>query len=292
MRNFRLLILPLFVILLNSCNDDEKIEPLNNQNFIKSFAVTVNEGNNSIIGYIDEDTSTILIEYSDEMDLKNLKTEIIVSENATIIPNSGELIDLSKGTLTFTVTSENGSKQEYKVAGYTKNLLKNPKGNNMAESWVLNGDVGVDETNNEFYIVKYENPARTDITQLVKFNRDYSDKYILFIGDLTTEKTVEGSITRHPYFWGHQNGPFNFDENLYEEIIQGMIHLEKANVWEVVSRANPLLKGVEAVIFKMGQASQVGDSLDGTKCKFRDIEVRIFESIKDSEIYVSNLYRK
>ncbi|MEP1096902.1 MAG: hypothetical protein ABJG78_17425 [Cyclobacteriaceae bacterium] len=293
MRNFGFLFL---IILLNGCSNDAVDEnELSNQNSVLAFGFT--EEDETVTGYIDDLTSTILIEYSDDTDLENLAVEITISENATIASGLDDMIDLSSEDFIVTVVAENGDERDYRISGYTKNLLSNPLGFNTGESWIFNGNgntVGVDETDdgrNEFYVIKYEDGVSTDIQQTVIFNRDYSNKYILFIGDLTTEHVVEGSITRHPYFWGHQNGPFNFDNDPFEEVIQGdMRHQAGANVWEIVYDANILLDGVESVLFQMGQAGQVGDSWDGTKCKFRDIEVRVFETFEDSEVYVSNLY--
>lgn len=269
----------------------------NDQNSVESFAITI-EGE-VLIGFVDEVTSTILVEYSEEADLENLPVEIKVSEKATLDPNLGGTINLSNGFFLFTVIAENGAEREHRIAGYTKNLLKNPSGNNDGEFWTFNGnvgDTGVDEMvigRNEFYIIKHDDGSLTNIRQNIELNRDYGGKYILFLGDLTTEKVVDGSITRRPYFWGHQNGPFNFDSDPIEEVIQGdMMHWEEANVWEIVYDANPLLEGVESVLFQMGQGHRAGDPPDGTKCKFRDVEVRIFESSEDAEIYVSNLYLK
>lgn len=266
-----------------------------NQNSVESFRITL-EGE-VLDGFFDETTSTFLVEYSEEADLENLPIAIEVSEKATLDSNLGTEIDLSNGSVAFIVTAENGEEREFRVSGYTNNLLKNPQGNNQGEFWSFSGPVGatgVDEMSNgrnEFYVINYDDGILTRIRQNIEFNRDYGGMYILFLGDLTTEKTVEGSITRHPYFWGHQNGPFNFDDDPIEEVIQGdMRHQEEANVWEVVYDANLLLEGVESVLFQMAQASRLDDPPDGTKCKFRDVEVRIFESFEDAEIYVANLY--
>lgn len=266
-----------------------------NQNSVESFNITL--GGEVLNGFFDEATSTFLVEYSEEADLENLPIEIEVSEHATLDSDLGDEVDLSSGAVTFVVTAENGEEQTFRISGYTTNLLKNPLGGNNGEFWNFSGPTGatgVDEMSNgrnEFYVINYDDGILTRIRQNIEFNRDYGSKYILFLGDLTTEKTVEGSITRRPYFWGHQNGPFNFDDDPIEEVIQGdMIHQEEANVWEIVYDANLLLEGVESVLFQMGQASRAGDPPDGTKCKFRDVEVRIFESFEDAEVYVSNLY--
>lgn len=262
------------------------------QNTILEFNVTQN--NLALPVYIDESNRTILIEYSGETDLENLQIGIQASPKSTLEPNVSGTIDMSDGTFTLNVIAENGDQREYSISAYSKNLLINPTGNNVGEFWSFNGNTGVTEYfdgRNEFYIIRHDDGTENYIEQRIEFNRNYSDKYILFIGEMTTEKTVEGSITRHPYFWGHQFGPFNFDDDPYEEVIQGgMIHTGNANIWEVVYKANLLLPEVESVLLKLGQASRSGDAPDGTKCKFRDIEVRIFESSEAAEIYVLNLY--
>lgn len=272
---------------------DEEVS-MSDQNSILEFDITQN--NVALPVYIDESKATILIEYSDETDLENLQLGIQASPKSTLEPDISDSIDLSSGTFTLNVIAENGEEHEYAIMGYSKNLLQNPEGSNMGEYWSFLGNTGIDEfenQSNEFYIIRYDDGSMNNIEQRIEFNRDYSDKFILFIGDMTTEKSVEGSITRHPYFWGHQFGPFNFDSDPFEEVIQGdMIHRADANMWEVVYDANPLLSEVESVLLRLGQASMVGDAPDGTKCKFRDIEVRVFESAEAAEIYASDLYRK
>jgi len=42
----------------------------------------------------------------------------------------------------------------------------------------------------------------------------------------------------------------------------------------------------------MAQAQQVGDAHDGTKCKFREVEVRIFETPKAAAAFASGVYRQ
>ncbi|MCK8521897.1 DUF5018 domain-containing protein [Aquimarina sp. D1M17] len=266
----------------------------NTENFITAFELK-DENDQVIKSFFDEESSTILVEYTDVLDLTNLVPAISISENATITPNPTDGLDLSNDII-FTITSESGEIKEYRLAGYTDNLLKNPTGENNGEFWVLDGDVGVTEsvnTSNIFFIISQEDTYDA-IEQTIEFTRDFGEKYVMFLGDLTTEKVVEGSITRRPYFWGYQKGTFSTDGELaIEEVLQSnMIHTEDANVWEGVYDAKPLFEGVESVLFKMAQASMNGDPQDGTKSKYRDIEVRVFESKEDADLYVNKLYRQ
>lgn len=262
------------------------------QNFITSFSVS--DGTVNLIGAIDETSRRIRVELPDGVDWEVLTAEVEHSALSGISPNPMEPISLKNGTV-FRVTAENGDTREYTVSPYSVNLLENPSGENGGLGWDFKQTVGVEpdgEGNNQFFViyneVESEPPA---ISQIVEFQRDYSNKYILFIGDLNTEKTIDGSITRHPYFWGFQYGPFNYDDDYVEEVLQGdMIHTAPAQTWQVVWDAKKLLDDVEGVQFQMAQARHANDPSDGTKCMFRKIEMRIFQTKADAEWYVSELY--
>ncbi|WP_062060875.1 hypothetical protein [Aquimarina longa] len=284
------------IIFLFSCNtdDDDTLENQSKLALITDFKVAHN--NVFINAYIDDKSSTILLEVPNDLSINSISPKISTSINASVHPKSGESINLNNSAI-YTVTAENGDKKEYKINMYTKNLLINPRGENNGANWEFTNktNAGIEKNSkgeNIFYIIQQDDGRNETISQNISLSRDYSNKYILFIGDMTTEKVVNKSITRHPYFWGLQKGDFSSDIEPIDQVIQsGMMHDEEANVWQVVSGTHLLLPNVNEIYFQIGQASMVGDPNDGTKSMCKDIEVRIFQSKQDAEIYVSKLYR-
>lgn len=267
-----------------------KIIAPSNENSIISSTME-NELMEPITGFIDEDSKSILFEVPNTLDLTAVKINITIPEDAVASLETENIIDLSS-TTTLNITAENGDISEYSVSTYTTNLLTNPTGDNNGFGWDFDTNTGIETTaeyGNIFYITAYEGDFSPHIYQTVTFPRDYSEKYVLFIGNLTTEKVLENSITRHSYLWAYQTGEFSQDDWIY---MQGMAHTAGANEWEVVSGSHKLLPNVTGTYFQLGQGRRNGDPYDGTTCKFRDLEVRLFESAEDAAIYVSQLYNQ
>lgn len=62
------------------------------------------------------DSSVVIVTLLPNADLKNIKPQITISENATISPASGEPVDFSATkTKVYTITSEDGQKREWSV---------------------------------------------------------------------------------------------------------------------------------------------------------------------------------
>ncbi|MFL1895083.1 DUF5018 domain-containing protein [Aquimarina sp. 2-A2] len=296
---YSLAIFIITVISLVSCSSDnsdssdslEDIDNeviLSNENSITEFKVKIKD--QYINGFIDDESSTILLEIAPDFDLLNLRPEVSISENASISPNVDVAIDLNN-IVNYTVTAEDGSAKSYEISTFTGNLLKNPNGDNNGQFWRFDGETGIYPNENEaniFYVTANEGDFSPSINQFIEFVGDYSDKFILFIGNLTTEKVVEDSITRHPYLWAVQRGQFEADAWPY---MQGMGHREGANVWEVVHGVHKLLPNVTGTEFQMSQGSMVGDPYDGTTCKFKNLEVRVFESEAAAKHYVAKIYK-
>ncbi len=244
-----------------------------------------------ITGYIDEESKSILFEVPNTLDLSAVKINITIPENAVTSLETESIVDLSS-TIALNITAENGDVSEYSVSSYTTNLLTNPSGDNNGSGWDFDPNTGIETTaeyGNIFYITAYEGDFSPHIYQTITFPRDYSEKYVLFIGNLTTEKVLENSITRHSYLWAKQIGEFSQDDWIY---MQGMGHSAGANEWEVVSGSHKLLPNVTGTYFQLGQGRRNGDPYDGTTCKFRDLEVRLFESAEEAAIYVSQVYNQ
>lgn len=262
----------------------------NDDNTITSLTIE-NELLEPITGFIDEESKSILLEVPSTLDLTVVKVSFNIPELANALPATESVVDLSN-TTTFAITAENGDVAEYTISTYTDNLLENPTGENNGFGWSFDDNTGVETTaeyGNIFYMTAQEDDIFPKIAQDITFPRDYSEKYVMFIGDLTTEKVVENSITRHPYLWAYQVGDFSQDDWIY---MQGMSHKADADVWQVVSGAHKLLPNVTGTHFTLSQSIGNGDPFDGTTCKFKDLEVRIFESAEDAAIYVNQIYNQ
>lgn len=270
--------------MISSCgnnNDSITSENKSNSNEVISFTIPYNEG--YIEAIVDNESNRILFESPSDLNLENLTPNIELSEGSKIIEEL--VIDFSEAT-EIIVQSESGINRKYTVNYYTQNLLKNPKGENNGEHWYLCSQCGVEKNESDElnFFGRATSSSDLTISQEIYFEDDYSNLYILFIGNLWTEKTVVNSITRHPYLWAHQKGNFKEDDWPF---LQGMLHEKEANEWEIVSGIHQLLPNITSVYFRMSSASQVGDENDGTKNKFKDIEIRIFKSEGDAEFYES-----
>ena len=283
-------ILAILLFLVNACNSDYTLEEIKLNNESKILSLVINNSEN-IKGFIDEKSKSILLEVPNQLELSTLKINLTVSENAKSEPSSGSVVDLSNPSK-YKITAENGTSSEYRVVTYTVNQLVNPNGDNGGYGWSFSGNTGVELTSdfgNIFFVKAYDGNYSPNINQTITFPRDYSKKHILFIGNLTTEKVVANSITRHPYLWAQQMGNFLQNDWVY---MQGMLHTQDKNVWQIVYGTHQLLANVKGTYFQIAQANQNGDPYDGTKSKYRDLEVRLFESSADAKIYIAKLYKQ
>jgi len=82
-----------------------------NEKLITSFHLLLNP---EVIGTIDETSHTITLNVPYNTDVKNLPTSMVISPAATVSPASGAPQDF-ENPVTYTVTAEDGSVQDYKV---------------------------------------------------------------------------------------------------------------------------------------------------------------------------------
>ncbi len=265
------------------------VEILNSENSILSF--NLSNGSAFSEAHISDLWGVVMIEVPNDFDVTTTVPEIAISKNASISPASGVQADLFAGE-TYIVTSQSGVERSYEVSLYTINQLKNPEGANNGSDWIFNGDSGIEEDPEHgtiFYLIADGGLEIQNINQTVEFSRDYSGKRILFMAETATEKVVEGSITRHPELQLYQNGNFGASNQLY---LGAARHSETANVWQTIFNFHQLDPGVTGFDLRMRQAKQLGDDLDGTKSKYQNPEIRIFQSGLEARIYLEQIHSK
>ena len=86
--------------------------PFSTGNDVLTFTVGIN--GESVEARVNQDTNEIAFE-TGSFDISALTPQITISENATISPASGEVVDFSV-PVTYTVTAEDGTSSEYTVA--------------------------------------------------------------------------------------------------------------------------------------------------------------------------------
>jgi hypothetical protein len=93
---------------------------------------------------IDKINKTITITVKYNTDLTKLSPHIIVSQNAFIVPASGIVVDFSKGPITYTVTAEDKTTQQWTITvtkdqvDFTKDIVGQYKGDCYEEhGWGL-----------------------------------------------------------------------------------------------------------------------------------------------------------
>jgi len=132
---------------------------LNNETSIISFQVE-NQAEPTVI---DPESSTVLVKMPYGYSLEALQPVISVSEGAQVSPASGQAIDFSQGSVTYTVTAENGSDiQNWEVT--VQNLL-----NSESEiiSFVINGQIGETVINTDNKTINLVMAVGTDLSALV-----------------------------------------------------------------------------------------------------------------------------
>lgn len=290
-------------LLLFSCSKDE--ESLINEN---SDSTTIEDGSNTSLSdlnlitqfeipYLDrfiraninDELNLIVFEAPSDLNLKSLTPKIEISSKATIKLNDN--LDFSK-TISYTVISESGNQKKYDVNYYTSNLLNSSCSNDLSH-WIIDDTCKIENKTGEciFEVVNFKDNTSNKIAQNIYFtNRDFSSKYLLFICEGTTEKYIPGSITRTPYLWGFQRGDFKEEDWIFME--DDTYFNSPSNTWQIVHGINKLLTNVESVFVQMAQGSQRGDNPDGTKSKYKNLEVRVFNSESDAKYYVDNIYLK
>ncbi|WP_132434880.1 DUF5018 domain-containing protein, partial [Natronoflexus pectinivorans] len=112
----------------------------NDQNLITEFSVTIQIGET----VIDDEENTILVIMPTGADISEVTPAISISEGASIEPNIGEAVDFSGGSVTFTVTAENGQTRAYEV---TLEVILSDE--NDIISFSIAGQVGESEINSE-----------------------------------------------------------------------------------------------------------------------------------------------
>lgn len=109
----------LLISIVMSCQDDE---PLSEENFILAF--TVEAGDLVVGATIDNSLNQINLQVPYNADLTNARPNVVVSDGASIEPDSGVAVDLTQ-EITYTVTAEAGIDREYKlVLTYLPNTEK------------------------------------------------------------------------------------------------------------------------------------------------------------------------
>ncbi|TJY68770.1 hypothetical protein FAZ19_02325 [Sphingobacterium alkalisoli] len=128
---------------------------------IKNFQLETGQYGNASI-FSRDDVHQVLVKVTSDANLSALKPIIEISDDATIRPASGEIIDVSANkTVTYTVTSASGQRREWKVefAVYDSEISEY---DTYSISSILNGRVMQIEGDNNFN-EKYVEDAGVDV---------------------------------------------------------------------------------------------------------------------------------
>jgi len=271
----------------DTTSDSDTNTSLSDLNLITQFEIPYLD--RFIRASINDELNLIVFEAPSDLNLKSLTPKIEISTKATIELNDS--LDFSK-TISYTVISESGNQKKYDINYYTSNLLNSSCSNDLSH-WIIDDTCKIENNAGEciFEVVNFKDNTSNRIAQNIYFNdSDFSGKYLLFICEGTTEKYIPGSITRTPYLWGFQRGDFKEGDWVYME--DDTYFNSPSNTWQIVHGINKLLTNVKSVFVQMAQGSQRGDDPDGTKSKYKNFEVRVFNSESDAKYYVNNIYLK
>ena len=146
------------MLFMNACDVEEEpyIQGAEDEKFILTFKV------DSVYGTIDEDTKIVRLDFSAGTDVTHLVPTIIISNYATIEPESGVAQDFTNPVY-YTVTAMNGTTAQYMVEAVVHDA-DNEKSILSFCFDALEADGAIDEIARRISFVL---PAETDVTQLV-----------------------------------------------------------------------------------------------------------------------------
>lgn len=162
--------------------------------------------------------------------------------------------------------------------------LINPSASKDQRGWTFFGETGVTtvDSNKVFYIAQKETPS-SYISQDVKLPSQSGSKYLLLIGYSWVEKAVQESITRHPYLYAYEQDESGRILNYLQG--QKMRHTSSSTTWQTISGIFQLQPTASTINLFLQQAEMGGDPSDGTQAVFDDIELRLFDTMKEAEAY-------
>ena len=146
------------MMFMNACDVEKEpyIQGVEDEKFILTFKV------DSVYGSIDEDTKMVRLDFSAGTDVTHLVPTIIISNYATIEPESGVAQDFTNPVY-YTVTAMNGTTAQYMVEAVVHDA-ENEKSILSFRFDALDEDGIIDEVARKIDFVL---PAETDVTQLV-----------------------------------------------------------------------------------------------------------------------------
>ena len=130
---------------------------------------------------------------------------------------------------------------------------------------------------------------RAYLTQDVLLPADAGGKWLVLAGYGWVERTLEGSITRHPYLYGYEM----LSDREIAAYLQGqdMRHEAESRTWETMSGIFQLGPSPYQIRMFLNQAAMVGDAPDGARAAFDDLQLRLFDSRAAAEQYLDS-YRQ
>ena len=143
------------MLFMNACDVEEEpyIQGAEDEKFILTFKV------DSVYGTIDEDTKIVRLDFSAGTDVTHLVPTIIISNYATIEPESGVAQDFTNPVY-YTVTAMNGTTAQYMVEAVVHDA-DNEKSILSFRFDALEADGAIDEIARRISFVL---PAETDVT--------------------------------------------------------------------------------------------------------------------------------
>ena len=146
------------MMFMNACDVEKEpyIQGVEDEKFILTFKV------DSVYGSIDEDNKIVRLDFSAGTDVTHLVPTIIISNYATIEPESGVAQDFTNPVY-YTVTAMNGTTVQYMVEAVVHDA-ENEKSILSFRFDALDADGIIDEVARKIDFVL---PAETDVTQLV-----------------------------------------------------------------------------------------------------------------------------
>jgi len=168
------------------------------------------------------------------------------------------------------------------------NLLKNPKADDGANGWRVNGKATVEQTDdgNWRFVVRDQG----EFVQDVILPAGSDGKYALLIGRVSSERVnADGSITGLPYLYGYTMVDANPRGGRILSYLQGQemrSSARKENEWVTAWGIFQIPAGSGAIRFFLNQAERKDIPQNGSAARFDDLGLYVFATEHEASEFV------
>jgi len=165
-----------------------------------------------------------------------------------------------------------------------QNLLTNSAAEYGLDSWLVGGDVTVEEFNgNRCFVVRNGG----QLMQEVELPRSTTSGFLVFVGHGSTSRVdPDSGITDRPYLYGLMKTADGRRILGYNQGETMRSHTTKPDDWATLWGVFEVPAGTSRVVFEMSQGLRLGIPHNGSPARFDDVGLFVFANPNDAEAFV------